>query len=134
MHKLIAALVVLGSSVSAQTDITTLSEKEQALHRWGFCTAIDSSAFNTNSALDFGSLERLEGHEISDINELLIRNDRSREQNDPNQIYKKSRYDTDALILSEQLVVDQSLLDSCNKDMKKIISNTYVPNFQYLGE
>ncbi len=33
MYKLIVALVALGSSATAQTDIATLSEKDQELHR-----------------------------------------------------------------------------------------------------
>jgi hypothetical protein len=134
MYKLIVALVVLGSSATAQTDIATLSEKDQELHRWGFCRAIDEYAFNIDSDLDFDSPEKLERHEISAIDELLLRNDRSREENDPKQTYKKARFDTDALLLSEQLDVDQSTLDSCNADMKKILAKTYVPHFKYLGD
>lgn len=134
MYKLFITLIVLGSSAAAQTDISTLSEKDQELHRWGFCRSVDQYAFNINSDLDFDSPEMLERHDISAIDELLLRNDRSREENDPEQTYKKARFDTDALLLSEQLVVDQSILDSCSEDMKKILAKTYVPNFKYLGE
>ena len=71
MYKLIVALVALGSSATAQTDIATLSEKDQELHRWGFCRAIDEYAFNINSDLDFDSPEKLERHEISAIDVIL---------------------------------------------------------------
>jgi len=134
MYKLIIALVILGSSASAQTDISTLSDEDQELHRWGFCSAIDAYAFNANIDLDFDSPDKLERHEVSEIDELLLRNDRSRAENDPNQTYKKARSDTDALLLSEQLYVDQSHLDACNADMKKILAKTYVPHFKYLGD
>jgi hypothetical protein len=125
MHKLIAALIVLGSSVSAQTDITTLSEKEQTLHRWGYCI---TAAMSVPFAGD------LDQRDIVSISNLLDDNERNSSETDPNDIYRKSKQDTAALLITEQLVVDQSLLDSCNTDMKKILANTYVPHFQYLGE
>jgi len=112
------------AAVSAQTSVLDLSSTEQMLHRWAFCSEAASSV--SGGEFDKG--------EIGAISVLLYETRLHTRDHDPNQVHHRARNDTAAAILTGRLVVDQDLLDRCDRDMHDILAERYVPNFSYVGE
>ncbi|KKN15224.1 hypothetical protein LCGC14_0988280 [marine sediment metagenome] len=123
MKNFIIALLLTATSTAAQTNVTALSEKEKALHRWGFCRAIQVS-------LEIGDNRR--HNDIIGIHRLLYDNGAATPENDPQGIFEKSTDDTKVQLLTAKIEVSNTMLEECENDMRLILADNYVPHFRYV--
>jgi hypothetical protein len=108
--------------VSQSIDVSTLSEYEKKMHRWGWCV---SAAME----IPYGSLDQKSIVKISNL--MSERNYDSREL-DPNRVYRKARTDVEAEILIGELNITQKDLDNCDQDLLAILKGEYIPYFTYM--
>ena len=110
------------SATSESTDVSSLSDYEKKMHRWGWCAS-------AVMAIPFGSLDQKDIISISNI--MSERNYNSREL-DPNRVYKKAGTDVEAQVLIGELKIVQADFDMCNQDLIAILKDEYVPYFSYM--
>lgn len=125
MKKLFLALAFFtATSASAQsTDVSTLSEYDQQMHRAGFCWQLASWNINeTNFQFD--------NARIYDVHNLLVSNGFILYTG----VFTKSAADLEAKLILDELELTQTMFDECNQDMKAMLKQEYVPNFSYMTE
>ena len=104
-------------------DLSTLSDNEKGLHRWGWCVAIWlESPFDLNS------------RKIGAIDRLLEKSGVNSRSKDPRNIYRKSKDDAEKQLILGEILVNQTLLDECDRDMKLILKEKYIPHFSYMKD
>lgn len=125
MKKFLLALGFFSAtSASAQsTDVSTLSEYDQQMHRAGFCWQLAS--WNINS-LNF----QFDIARIYDVHNLLVSNGFILYTG----VFTKSASDLEAKLILDELELTQTMFDECNQDMKAMLKQEYVPNFSYMTE
>ena len=69
---------------------------------------------------------------IMAISILLDDNRANSRSKDPNDIYFKARNDSQKKLILNETVITQDLLNDCDRDMKLILKEKYVPNFSYM--
>ena len=130
MIRIIVAISLLFISIplignTQTTDISALSDYEKSLHRWAWCEVV---AFSLPT---FGVFDK---GKITAISILLFDNKANSRSKDPNKIFQKARRDTEKQLILNEIVITQDLLNDCDRDMKLILKENYIPNFSYLSE
>ena len=125
MKKLLLALGFFSAtSASAQsTDVSTLSEYDQQMHRAGFCWQLAS--WNISS-LNF----QFDNARIYEVHNLLVSNGFILYTG----VFTKSAADLETKLILDELELTQTMFDECNQDMKAMLKQEYVPNFSYMTE
>lgn len=125
MKKLALFLSVLAASsaMSETLDIKMLSPYEQELHRYGWCGAA-WVAEGSNDQPD------LETYQIGTITRLLSSN--GFEDADDGYVSLKAGDDLQAQLIIGSKILSQEDLDECFEDLKAILAENYVPNFEYM--
>ena len=135
MIRIIAAICLLFISTpligNTQTvDVSTLSDHEKKLHRWGWCMQINDSKYFDYETWDMDMKEL--GWKINDVFTLLRWN--GAKGDDPNQIYMKVQQDVMKQQLLDEINVTELMLRKCLEDAKQMLRDDYIPYFSYLSE
>ncbi len=122
MFKYFLVFLCLSTSIaSAQTiDINTLSDYEKQVHRAAWCrTLVVGLPHSTN----------FDKKKVLSIKVLLSSNGFFKK--DTNRVYRKTVNDLKKQIILGEISFSQNDIDDCEVDMKKLLSEEYVPNFIY---
>lgn len=116
--------VLFASQAQSQTlDIGTLSQYEQTFHRFGWCSQAWLNGGRNNQP-------NLETYQIGAIVNLL--NSNGFQDADDGYVSRKAGDDLQAQLIIGSKILNQKDLDACFGDLKNILAEKYVPNFEYL--
>lgn len=120
---LLLSVLVASQALSQTLNIGALSPYEQNLHRVGWCR---------EAWLDEGenSQPNLDTHQISDVITLLESNGFM--DADEGLVHYKAGQDLKAQLIIGSKILSQVDLDACFEDLKNILTENYVPNFEYM--
>jgi len=115
-------LVTTTSAMSQTVDVSTLNDYELKHHRIGFCIEIGHKS-GVNDTL-----------EIFSIVNLMFDNGFRDGEKAGYEIERKSANDTKTKLILNEIVTTQEMLNECNKDLKAILKDEYIPNFSYMDK
>lgn len=124
MKKLALFFIIFWSPLNAESiNLANLSPYEQSIHRVAWCHEAWSSVGSNGQP-------QLKTYQIYDIIQLLDSKDF--ERNDNKRVYRKTRQDLRAALILGTKILEQNDLDLCFKDLREVLAENYIPNFEYI--
>ena len=124
MKKILLALGILtGTFAQAESiNVSELTEKEQIIYRAVFCSAAGHGAGDLDRKLRKLAVKNIKVFNVIESNNFIVTDSEF-------DLNVKIRNDVAAMLMLGKLEQTEELFTQCNRDLLKILENTYVPNF-----